>query len=483
MPNDEIRLEDILISMLKHRMLVLALTLAGLVIGMVVTFVNYMMGEVSKEYTIVASIAVTSENQNGLFTARTDTPNSADIHLSEDMVDSTMYLLKSDRIMNEVIRRMNLVGIPTNNLSSHLTLSRYRETQIIEMTFYWRSAEEGVRILDALIDIAPDILVETLKIGSVSVLNEPVAKYRVGGTLSISTWLLFAVGGFFLGAGFCAVQTLMFPTLVNVADVHDRLRRELLGQVPSNPKFYRQHPLLQAGDTSRVGANVRESYAAAAYALHNRLRGGGKILYVTSTERDEGKTSTVANLAVQLAKQEHRVLMIDFDVHSPSLGSLFLQNVQYEQTINAVFRGDISPKQAVVPINVYLDLVPGILEKRELPMDDSTLTILRELCSGYDYVLIDTAPVGCSVDILMLNRIACGALYVMQYDSCTIARLQEGLKLMDNSGITTIGCIVNNVRQYSVPFLTRNRKEPEETEKTPEESKESETPEEEPTQV
>lgn len=454
---DTIRLDDIFISMMKHRMLIVLLTVAGLAIGVIATFVQYLMGEISKEYTITASIAVTSENQDGLFTTRTESPNSADIHLSEDMVDSTIYLLRSDKIMNQVIERMNLVGIPTTNVTSHLDFSRYRETQIIEITFYWRSAEEGVRILDALIDIAPDILVKTLKIGSVSVLNEPSAKYRVGGSIQISNWILGSLAGFFAGAGFCTIQVMFLPTLVKVQDVKLCFKKELLGQIPDDPKFYRQRKQLQHSDNSRSGVAIREGYAAAAYMLHNKLQGGNCFLYVTSAGEEEGKTSTVANIAIQLAKQEHRVLMIDFDVHQPSLGTLFLDHVEYEYTINAMFHGDAAAEQVIIPINGYLDLVPAILENRELPIDDSTLSMIRELGEGYDYVLIDTAAVGCSVDTLGLNRIAQGAIFVVRYDTLSMSKIQDAMSRMDNSGITTVGCIVNAVKHYSLPIpVSRN---------------------------
>ena len=141
----EIRISDILKTILKKRKLILWLAVAGLAVGILLSVVSYLRGEMSKEYAITSSFAVTSTTQDGLFTSQTNNPNSTDIYLAENMVDSVIYVIKSDRTLDVAIGKLDLVGISTKDINKNLTAKQYNETQIVELTLYWRSAEEASR--------------------------------------------------------------------------------------------------------------------------------------------------------------------------------------------------------------------------------------------------------------------------------------------------------------------------------------------------
>ena len=72
---EQLRVSDILYAIRKHVRLIVLCTAAGLVLGIVLSVISYMRGEMSKQYAITTSIAVTSQNENGLFTAQSNNPN------------------------------------------------------------------------------------------------------------------------------------------------------------------------------------------------------------------------------------------------------------------------------------------------------------------------------------------------------------------------------------------------------------------------
>ena len=228
----QLRVSDILYAIRKHVRLIVLCTAAGLVLGIVLSVISYMRGEMSKQYAITTSIAVTSQNENGLFTAQSDNPNSTDIHLAEDMVDSVIYVLKSDQTLNAAVKRLDLLGVTTKDIANNLNLTQYNETQIIEMTLYWRSAQEGVEILNAINEVSPKILIETLKIGNVSVINVPTARYLIGGNINATMWGYMAVLGLCLGIGFAVLELLLRPTLLNTRDMEQTFNIEVLGEIP-----------------------------------------------------------------------------------------------------------------------------------------------------------------------------------------------------------------------------------------------------------
>lgn len=450
MENEEyqLRLTDMLHAVIKHRIKIIALTMIGLAVGIVLSIVSYTRGEISKEYVITTSIAVTSVTEDGLFTTMSRNPNSVDIYLAENMVDSVIYVLKSDKLLNHAIDRMGIVGVSVNDITSHLTLKQYNETQIIEMTLYWRSAEEGVQILDAINQSASTVLIETLKIGGVSVVNSPTARYRVGGSVNASLWVYMALLGLVAGVGFSILKMLISPTLLSSKDLERKMGVMVLGEIPANKAYFSRKRSILIEDGSGIGSDVNESFASAAHILQHMVgRDGHTTMYITSSTQNEGKTCVAANLAVRLSDMEKKVLLIDFDVRNPSLGSVFLEKVDYVHSINALYRGDTTMEEAITTLTGYLDLLPAILERRELPLDDAMMDLVEKLAERYDYVLMDTAPVGRVADPMSLNRIAKNTLFVVKYDSTELADIQESLEKLDRSGAKIVGCIVNGVKK------------------------------------
>lgn len=453
--DDELRLSDILQSVISHKFLVIILTVLGLFIGVVVSFVSYTLGEISKEYAITTSIAVTAQFSDGTFADWKDNLTLNDYHLAEDMADAVVYILKSDKLLNAAIEQMDLIGVPPQNISTHLSIAKYKETQIIEITLYWRSAEEGVRIMNAINEVAPTILNETLKIGNVSVVNEPLAKYRVGGSFNWILWVVCAAVGFVLSIVICVIQTCFFPTVVNSEDLEDMLNVELLGEIPANKQYYQQKLKNLSDEADHVGSNVRDGYATAAYAVKNLMQGKtARYIYITSARAGEGKTEAVANLALQLSRQEHKVLMIDLDTKNPSLGSLFFEKVPFENTLNAVYQGSAEVDTAIVHLNSYLDMLPAVLDRKEIPLDDTMLAMIKELGDKYEYIFMDTTSLSDTADVMRLNVIASGVILVVRFDRAPLYEVKDTVKRLEKCGANIIGGIFNGVRVLNGDMFT-----------------------------
>lgn len=422
------------------------MTVLGLCIGIIISIVSYAKGEISRKYAINTSIAVTSVTEDGLFTTKSSNPNSVDIYLAENMVDSVIYVLKSDKLLKDAVTRAGLVGVSTSDIASNLHMQQYNKTQIIEMTLYWRTAEEGVQILNAINQTAPGELIETLKIGGVSVVNAPTARYRIGGSVNAKLWFIMAIVGAAVGCGICVLQMLIFPTLLDPKDMERNMGVFVLGEIPDQIRQKGETLLLDPkADRHDV---VNESFYSAAHALQNMMgMEGHKIIYVTSSTENEGKTFVAANLALHLSDMGKKVLLIDFDVRNPSVGSMFLKKVHYSRSINALYRGDATVEEAVTTLTGYLDILPAILERRTLPLDDAMMDLVKTFLKRYDYILMDTAPVGLVSDPMWLNAVTNDVIFVVKYDATRISTIQESMKKLDKSGARIVGCIVNCVRK------------------------------------
>ena len=447
----QLRISDLLYAVKKRLVLIVICAMIGLIVGIALSVVSYLRGEVSKQYAITASIAVTSQDKNGLFTAQSNNPNSTDIYLAENMVDSVIYVMKSDQTLNAAIERLELLGISTKDISRNLSLNQYNDTQIIEMTLYWRSASEGVEILKAINAVSPRILVNTLKIGNVSVINEPTARYLIGGNLNAMLWIYMVILGAMLGIGFAVLELLLRPTLLKTSDMERYYHVEVLGEIPSrNNYFKKKRNLLLTSEDDEQVPEILDNYVSLAYILKSRLSSKEHpCVYITSAAQNEGKTTVSAYLAVQLAEIGMKVLVVDFDTRNPKLGGLFLSKVDYAHSINALYRGDTPTEEAITHLTANLDILPSVLERIPLPFDEPLLNIISDLKQHYDIVLMDTAPVGLVADTMSLNQLADVALLVVRFDGATMEILQDALSRLAKSGMSIMGCVVNCVKNLT----------------------------------
>ena len=154
------------------------------------------------------------------------------------------------------------------------------------------------------------------------------------------------------------------------------------------------------------------------------LKQHDKVIMFTSTTSAEGKTFIASNVAISFALLGKKVVLVGLDVRKPRLAELFGIDDHHHGITNLLVKDEVNwsdVKEQIVPsgINDKLDILmagpvppnPGELVTRESL--DQTMEQLKE---HYDYILIDTAPVGLVTDTLALGRISNATVYVCRAD-------------------------------------------------------------------
>ncbi len=427
---------DILFHIVKGWKIVLICTVVGLIIGVTVIGAGYIRGEVSREYRISTSVAVITSGKE----YKTATPSETNLNAARTLTESAIYVIKSQRNINAVISDLGLQGVSDNDITRNLTVSRSGDTEIIEITLLWRSEKEGLSIVSAINKVTSSVMKDTLKMGYLSVINEPKATFIVGGNINLSVWIYAAIVGFFIGIGFCILKLIFAPTLINEDDITAIFGIDTLGSLPFDKQYARQKPL------SKSELPIMDDIKSSAHLLLGHLENAGvNKLYVTSTMHDEGKTRLIADIALQLARLGKRTLLIDCNFQNPMLGALFIGELPYEKTLNALYRGDADKLDAVSRINGCLDLLPSVLERNPENFNDALLIQLKRVMEGYDYVLIDTAPVGTDAEVLRLNEITDTVLCIVRFDHAKVDDIKRAMLRIAKSGIPVVGAIFNCV--------------------------------------
>lgn len=174
-------------------------------------------------------------------------------------------------------------------------------------------------------------------------------------------------------------------------------------------------------------------------------------LLFTSTAPDEGKSTTLANLAVTMAQAEQRVILVDCDLRRPTLHTLF--GVPNEPGLTSVIL-----QQDEAPLPLRETGVPGLrlLTSGPLPPRPADLlgsrrmeALIARLRREADMVLFDTPPVIAVTDAAVLATRLDGVLLVLQAGKTRRDRAREAHRLLEKVKANIVGVVLNNAKQES----------------------------------
>ena len=174
-----------------------------------------------------------------------------------------------------------------------------------------------------------------------------------------------------------------------------------------------------------------------------------KTLVVTSPGPDEGKSTTLANLAVTLAQAEKRVILVDCDLRRPAQHEIFGVTNQSGLTTMMV------DEQAMKAPPLQETGVPGLalLTTGPLPPNPSELVgsrrmaeIIAGLSQAADLVLFDAPPIIAVTDAAVLASRVDGVLLVIKAGGTKRDHAQKAKALLDKVNAHVIGAVLNNAR-------------------------------------
>ena len=154
------------------------------------------------------------------------------------------------------------------------------------------------------------------------------------------------------------------------------------------------------------------------------LKQHDKVIMFTSTTSAEGKTFIASNVAISFALLGKKVILVGLDIRKPRLAELFGIDDHHHGITNLLVKDEVNwsdVKEQIVPsgINDKLDILmagPVPPNPGELVTRESLEQTMEQLKEHYDYILIDTAPVGLVTDTLALGRISNATVYVCRAD-------------------------------------------------------------------
>jgi tyrosine-protein kinase Etk/Wzc len=178
-----------------------------------------------------------------------------------------------------------------------------------------------------------------------------------------------------------------------------------------------------------------------------------KTILVTSTMKGEGKTFFSVNLGITLALLSKRVLIIEFDLRKPDL----LKSLNLTQTkgITDYIEGEIdSLYEYIQPVgeseNLFV-LGCGTLSERpsELLLDKRVEQLFNWCKAQFDYIIVDTSPVGTVSDALSLASFADLSIYLVRYNYTSAQQLDILKDIYDNEKLKNLMVVLNDAKKQN----------------------------------
>lgn len=234
-------------------------------------------------------------------------------------------------------------------------------------------------------------------------------------------------------------------------DLEKATKLSILADIPLTSK------LAEGERAIVVKENTNDMMEEAFRGLRTNLRfvleGNEKVILITSSVPGEGKTFVATNLAMSLALLDKRVLVVGLDIRKPRLVKLFnlpqreqgltnylsAENADFGLLDQQIVQGVINQNLDVLPAGI-IPPNPGELITRELL--DKAIDHLR---SVYDYIILDTPPVGLVSDTLELGRLADVSFFIVRPEVTTKNDVENINRIAEAKKLPKVNLVLNGI--------------------------------------
>ena len=279
---------------------------------------------------------------------------------------------------------------------------------------------------------------------------EPAAFVDKVSPKGIIALLIAFILGAAIPAGIIYLRELLRSKILGHNDVEKLTQLPIVGDIPTASANGSKGSIVIQENKSNLMSEIFRG-------LRTNLQLAGddkeKVFIVTSTTTGEGKTFIASNLAMSLALLEKKTIMVGLDIRKPRMAELFGISDRQHGITNILTNEECNWEEVKAQIvasgmNHNFDLLmagPTPANPGELMVRKSLKQTIALLKEHYDYVIIDTAPVGLVADSLQLSKLADRTLFVCRADFSTKSSFTYINKLDEQKKLPNISIVINDI--------------------------------------
>ena len=283
----------------------------------------------------------------------------------------------------------------------------------------------------------------------------------VGGAVSPNSKMVVVVAlflGLAIPAAYVYLMSLIQTKITSVDTVSSMVNVPMVGEIPqlSGLKERGSSIVVDKNLNNRVMESFRSLRTNLQFVMKNTQ---GKVVFFTSSSSGEGKTFISSNLAVSIALLGKKVLLVGADIRCPRLAEVFSVD-RSREGLTSYLATDVENYKvldnAIIKSNVVdsLDLLPaGIVPPNpaELLAGENFDNAFEYLRKKYDYIIVDTAPVGLVSDALIASRVADVVVYVLRLNYAHLDDVKLLNTLVAEGKIENVSIVMNGCEHHKAP--------------------------------
>ncbi len=371
----------------------------------------------------------------------------SELEASNQLIVDYKEIANSRFVIEPVMEELG-IDMELKAFRNALSLEILDNSRLFSLGFSSEDPELAAQVTDAMALQLTDAVAEIVSVENIRIIDMALVPTEpVFPNVNIIT-LLAAVIGLVGGLLFVYFNDLFNDTFSTQESVESEVQMDVVAVIP---KYKEKRKAYNKG---LITLNEPNSYLSESFKMlrtninYMNKDAGNKVIMLTSSIAAEGKTTTSCNLAIAMAQEHKKVLLIDGDLRKPNLFRTFKINMM--PGLTDIIYGKYALDEAVqrvIDVPGLDVLAAGRLTSMttELLGSVSFKKILDEAREKYDIIIIDAPPVLNVSDTIIISRLVDKVLFVVAMEKTNRALVREAKKNLDKVSVKTVGMILTNM--------------------------------------
>lgn len=391
-------------------------------------------------YTVSATFTVQTENkvlsgENGV--------SAYSFYYNKNTADQLANVFPHI-ISNPILRTQVCEQLGVSSMPATVTANCITDTNMVTLTATGGDPQLTYDTLLSVIENYSSVADYIIGRTKLVIISEPIVPETPSNQMAWrSSVLRAALIGAVIGVGWIMVYAILRKTIRTKEDIRNILNQNCIGVLPQVvfKKYRRQINTDVVLTNPLIGNDFLESLRLLRSSVKKCLKDGEKVVMITSTAPDEGKSVVTLNLASIFARNDNRILVVDCDLRDSGISALI--NKESEERIIKT-ENELFEIRNIASLGFdFLSFKDGEKNLKNIMRTSALSELFSELKESYDLILVDTPPCGIISDAAVIASAAEAVIYVIRQDAVMQTAIRTGISTMLETETKLLGCILN----------------------------------------
>lgn len=429
--------------------------LAGIICALCAGLVSKLV--IKPIYTSGTKIYVTNRQDKEITTY-------SDLQTGTQLTKDYNILILSRPVIEQVIADLGL-NITNQQLVSSITVNTPTDTRIIEIEVQNTDPYIAKQLADTIAEVSAERMVSIMEMEKASIVEAGNLPINQSSPNILINTFMGGLGGIFIAAFMILLVSIMDDSIKSMEEIEKYLGLTTLSTIPFEDntlqtKKMKKKKARKNKDQQNENKDDQNSYeygkldftSNEAYkTLRTNIQFCGKeikTICITSCTPDEGKTTVSFRLAATIAESGKRVLFIDADLRK----SVIIARLKIEKAVFGLSQylsgmkslEEVMNKTKIENVDIiFTGPIPP--NPSELLSSDTFKKLIITQRENYDYIIIDTPPLGVVIDSVNVAEFCDATIMVVEANHINYKFAQRVLKQLEKGKCRIIGAILNKV--------------------------------------